>query len=131
MLFTRMAGSGQAASSASWPSGRRDVTLDGGHLAAAAARDLVRRRSQCSAVSTIDHHLAAGMCERQGASAAEPAAGGADNGFAPGDAKIHGIFPVANRRSGLRFRDIWGTVQMKSAEASHITRDLGFYVTHA
>ena len=65
LLLTRMSGSGQAANSAAWPSGGRDVGDDGVHLGAGRLADLRRGRLDLRGVAAVDHHLAAGFGERR------------------------------------------------------------------
>ena len=98
LLLTRMSGSGQAANSAFWPSGGRDVGHDRDHLGAGRLGDLGGGRLRSSPVAPVDHDLAAGLRQLERAGAAEPAARGADDGLAAGDAEIHGQAPRAARR---------------------------------
>ena len=89
LLFTRMSGSGQAPSSAAWPSDVATSPCTGGHLGAGRPAQLGGGRVQRLAVPTVDDHLAAGLrqCERAGP--AQPAARGADDGLAAGNSEIH------------------------------------------
>src|SRR6476646_10823260 len=84
LLLTKMSGAGQAASSAFWPSAVATSATTGIILAPAVAES-------SAAVAAVDHHLAAGLRQRLGASLAEPAARGTDNGLAAGDTEIHGV----------------------------------------
>ena len=93
LLLTRMSGSGQAANSAFCPSGVATSATTGMIFAPVALRSLGGGRVEPRRVAPVDHHLAAGLGQRLGAGAAEPAARGADDGLAAGNTKIHGLLP--------------------------------------
>ena len=73
--------------------GRGDVGHDRDDLAAGRLAQFGGGRGRAVAVAPVDHHLAAGLRQRLGAGAAEPAARGTDDGLAAGNAKIHAYPP--------------------------------------
>ena len=90
LLFTRMSGSGQAASKAAWPSCVATSAATAFTLPPVALRNLGGHRFEPFGIETVDRDLAAGLREREGAGAPEPAARGADDGLAAGNSKVHG-----------------------------------------
>src|SRR3989442_9072666 len=71
-----------------------DVAWDWNNLGAACGLQLGGRCRQRLAVAAVDDDVAARLRQRERAGAAEPAARGADDGFAAGDAEIHDDAPM-------------------------------------
>jgi hypothetical protein len=68
-----------------------DIRLHGGYLGAGCLAKLGGGLLQGLAVPAIDGHLAARFSQGARAGAAEPAAGGTDDGLAAGNSEIHGM----------------------------------------
>ena len=84
-----MSGSGQARNSAAWPSGVATSACTAVTLAPVALRSSAAVALQHLGVAPVEDDLAAGLRERKGAGAAEPAARGADDGLAAANSEIH------------------------------------------
>jgi hypothetical protein len=72
---------------------RSDVGGDRDDLGAGRLAEFGGGGGEALAVAAVDHDLAAGLGERLGAGAAEPAARCADDRLAAGDAEVHAGFP--------------------------------------